>query len=147
MRRLALPKRERGLKVMPRFLFQIGALLLVLFAGGGSAPASEPIVRQILEDSSLFPREAVEAIREMSRHLAQNHSSSIMAVLIENGPSLDEVEKKYGKSRSTIESMPVPPYSRPLVIHWYGNLGLAVPQGDEKRPIVALFVEGPEELP
>ena len=132
---------------MQTLLRQMGILVFIGIVGGVNAFADETVVKQILDDPNLFSHEEVQAIREMSKQLAQAQASTIVSTSVKDGPSLDVVEQKYGKSDSTIDSMPLPPQNRPLTIHWYGNLGLAVPQEDAKRPIVALFVEGPKELP
>lgn len=132
---------------MQTLLRQMGILVFIGIVGGINAFANETVVKKILDDPSLFSREDVQAIRERSKQLAETQASAILSTPVKDGPSLDVVERKYGKSDSTIDSMPFPPQNRPLTIHWYGNLGLAVPQGDAKRPIVALFVEGPKELP
>ena len=126
---------------------QVGTVSLVLLLGSAFCHADQSAAKQILEDPGLFSRDTVQAIRERSKRLAREHSSAIRAVPVANGPSLTTIEERYGKSTSTIESMPVPPSNQPLTIHWYGKLGLATPQGDERRPVVALFVEGPTELP
>lgn len=132
---------------MQTLLRQMWILVFIGIVGGINAFANEAVVKQILDDSDLFSREEVQSIRERSKQLAEVQASAILSAPVKDGPSLDVVERKYGKSDSTIDSMPFPPQNRPLTIHWYGNLGLAVPQGDAKRPIVALFVEGPKELP
>jgi len=132
---------------MQVLLRQIGVLVFIGIVGGVNAFANETVVKQILDDPNLFSREDVSAIRERSKQLAQAQASAILSTPVKNGPSLDVVEHKYGKSDSTIDSMPIPPENRPLTIHWYGNLGLAVPKDNVKRPIVAFFVEGPKELP
>lgn len=132
---------------MQTLLRQIGILIFIGLVGGVSAFADETVVKQILDDPDLFSREEVKAIRERSKSLAETQASSIVSIFIKSSPSLDVVERKYGKSDSTLDSMPIPPQNRSLTIHWYGNLGLAVPKGNAKRPIVALFVEGPKELP
>ena len=132
---------------MQTLLRQMWVLVFIGFIGGVNVLADEAAVKQILDDPDLFSRQQVKSIRERSKSLATAQESAILSISIQAGPSLDVVVNKYGKSDSTMESLPMPPENRSLIIHWYGNLGLAVPQGDKNRHIVALFVEGPKELP
>ncbi len=132
---------------MQTLLQQMWILVFVGIIGVVNAFADEARVKKILDDPDLFSREAVNAIRDRSKALAEAQESAILSIRIQGGPSLDAVEDKYGKSDSTIDSLPTLSLDQRLSVYWYGNLGFAVPQGNKERPIVALFVEGPEELP
>ncbi len=132
---------------MQTWLRQMWVLVLIGMIGATNVFANEAVIKKILEDPDLFSREEVSTVRERAKSLAAEQSAAILSVAIQGRPSLDVVEEKYGKSDSTLDTLPMPPENHALTVHWYGTLGLAVVQGDKKRPIVGLFVEGPKELP